>query len=69
MPRLWRARKTKIKTKKMTELILATANGIDLRHIGWKYYNEIKKKAMDKSSVSGLVIFLSIAFFIAIFVQ
>jgi hypothetical protein len=50
----------------MSELILATANGLDLRHIGWRYYNGIRKKVMDKSSASGLVLSLSIAFFIII---
>lgn len=50
----------------MSELILATANGLDLKYIGWKYYNQIRKKAMDNSSVSGLIISMSIAFFIVI---
>jgi len=36
-------------------------------HIGWKYYNNIKKKAMEQEfSLSGLLISLSIAFFIVI---
>ena len=35
------------------------------RHIGWKYYNLAKKKAMEQeSSWSGLLISLSIAFFV-----
>ena len=37
------------------------------RHIGWKYYNLAKKKAMEQeSSWSGLLISLSIAFFIVL---
>ncbi len=40
-------------------------NGFE--HIGWKYYNNIKKKAMEQEfSFSGLLISLSIAFFIVI---
>ncbi len=36
-------------------------------HIGWKYYNQIKKKAMEQEfSWSGLLLSLSIAFFIVI---
>ncbi|PLX26692.1 hypothetical protein C0583_06695 [Candidatus Parcubacteria bacterium] len=36
-------------------------------HIGWKYYNTIKKKAMEQEfSWSGLFLSLSIAFFIVI---
>jgi hypothetical protein len=36
-------------------------------HGGWKYYNSIKKKAMEQEfSWSGLIISLSIAFFIVI---
>lgn len=36
-------------------------------HIGWKYYNTIKKKAMEQEfSWSGLLISLSIAFFIVL---
>ena len=38
-----------------------------LDHVGWKYYNHIKKKAMEQEfSWSGLLISLSIAFFIVI---
>lgn len=34
-------------------------------HDGWKYYNTIKKKAMEQEfSWSGLIVSLSIAFFI-----
>ena len=41
--------------------------GLDFEHIGWKYYNQIKKKAMEQGfSWSGLFISLSIAFFIVI---
>ena len=39
----------------------------NLEHIGWKNYNLIKKKAMEREfSWSGLLISLSIAFFIVI---
>jgi flagellar basal body-associated protein FliL len=42
-------------------------NCFNLEHIGWKYYNTIKKKAMEQEfSWSGLLISLSIAFFIVI---
>ncbi len=41
------------------------ANCFNLEHIGWKNYNTIKKKAMEQEfSWSGLLISLSIAFFI-----
>jgi len=41
------------------------ANSFSLEHIGWKSYNTIKKKAMEQEfSWSGLLISLSIAFFI-----
>lgn len=46
---------------------MASANVLDFKHIGWKYYNQIRKKVMDESSVSGLFVSLSIAFFIVIF--
>ena len=43
------------------------ANCFNLEHIGWKNYNTIKKKAMEQEfSWSGLLISLSIAFFIVI---
>ncbi len=43
-------------------------NSLNLEsHIGWRYYNRFKKKAMDqKFSIAGLVVSLSIAFFIVI---
>ena len=41
---------------------------IKLGHINWKQYNIIKKKAMEQEfSWSGLVLSLSIAFFVVIF--
>ncbi|MDP2736344.1 MAG: hypothetical protein Q8O59_01000 [bacterium] len=41
------------------------ADCFNLEQIGWKSYNTIKKKAMEQEfSVSGLLISLSIAFFI-----
>ncbi|MEI6596630.1 MAG: hypothetical protein WCL13_00235 [bacterium] len=43
------------------------ADCFNLEHIGWKSYNTIKKKAMEQEfSWSGLLISLSIAFFIVI---
>jgi len=43
------------------------ADYFNLEHIGWKYYNTIKKKAMEQEfSWSGLLVSLSIAFFIVI---
>ena len=42
-------------------------HGEAIGHIGWKYYNTIKKKAMEQEfSWSGLFLSLSIAFFIVI---
>jgi len=50
------------------ENIQVKVNGLDFEHIGWKYYNTIRKKAMEQEfSWSGLLISLSIAFFIVIF--
>jgi len=51
----------------MAQTDIISADSFDFKHIGWKYYNQIRKKVMDKSSVSGLVVSLSIAFFIVIF--
>lgn len=43
------------------------ANSLDFKHIGWKSYNNIIKKAVEQEfSWSGLVVSLSIAFFIVI---
>ncbi|MBI2459530.1 MAG: hypothetical protein HYV53_03185 [Parcubacteria group bacterium] len=43
------------------------ANNFNLGYIGWKYYHTIKKKAVEQEfSWSGLLISLSIAFFIVI---
>ena len=45
------------------------ANGFDLKHIGWKTYNTVIKKAVEQEfpgNFGGLVISLSIAFFIVI---
>lgn len=43
------------------------ANCLNLERIGWKYYNTIRKKAVEQEfSWSGLFISLSIAFFIVI---
>ena len=41
------------------------ANSFNLEQIGWKYYNTIKRKAVEQEfSWSGLLISLSIAFFV-----
>lgn len=43
------------------------ADSINYNFIGWKSYNIIKKKAMEQEfSLSGLLLSLSIAFFIVI---
>ncbi len=43
------------------------ANGFEFHYIGWKYYNQVKKKAMEQEfSWSGLALSLSIAFFIVV---
>ncbi|MCK5510409.1 hypothetical protein KAI65_02605 [Candidatus Parcubacteria bacterium] len=42
-------------------------NFFDIRKNGWKYYNNIKKKAMEQEfSWAGLLLSMSIAFFIVI---
>ena len=46
---------------------VSNAQNIDISRIGWRYYNHIKKKAMEQEfSWTGLVLSLSIAFFIVI---
>lgn len=51
----------------MTNTEIISAESFDFKHIGWKYYNSIKKKAMEQEfSWAGLVVSLSIAFFIVI---
>lgn len=45
------------------------ANNLDFKHIGWKSYNNILKKAVEQEfpgKAGGLLISLSIAFFIVI---
>ena len=50
------------------ENIQIKANQLPFEQIGWKYYKKIKKKAMEQEfSWSGLLVSLSIAFFIVIF--
>jgi len=51
----------------MTNTGMVSANILDFKHIGWKYYNQLRKKVMDESPVSGLFVSLSIAFFIVVF--
>jgi len=44
-----------------------TIKNFNFSHSGWKYYNKIKKKAMEQEfSWSGFLISLSIAFFIVL---
>jgi len=51
----------------MSHSISSKANGFVLSHIGWRYYNQIRKKAMEQEfSWFGLLVDLSIAFFIVI---
>jgi len=46
---------------------LPVKNGAKKLQIGWKYYNNIKKKAMESEfSWSGLILSISIAFFIVL---
>ncbi len=46
---------------------IAENHEMAIGHVGWKYYNQIKKKAMEQEfSWSGLFLSLSIAFFIVI---
>ena len=50
-----------------TNIHVSGHNGLGLDHSGWKYYNSIKKKAMEQEfSWSGLLLSMSIAFFIVI---
>lgn len=50
-----------------TREMVFSHDGMNLEHIGWKYYNQIRKKAMEQEfSWAGLCISLSIAFFIVI---
>jgi len=49
-------------------MINTNAKADIISHIGWRYYNIIKKKAMEQEfSWPGLIISLSIAFFIVLF--
>lgn len=51
----------------MENKINANANSLNFEHIGWKYYKQIKKKAMEQEfSWTGLFLSLSIAFFIVV---
>lgn len=51
----------------MENITISTFGRINLEHSGWKYYNVIKKKAMEQEfSWAGFAISLSIAFFIVI---
>ena len=43
------------------------ADSANLRYASWQYYNSIKKKAMEQEfSWSGLLVSLSIAFFVVV---
>lgn len=51
----------------MTKNEFTLAGGFNIEQFGWKYYNQIRKKAMEQEfSWSGLVLSLSIAFFVVI---
>ena len=57
---------SKNKNKKMIN-VKTQANYLNLGNFGWRYYNSVKKKAMEQEfSWSGLILSLSIAFFIVI---
>lgn len=46
---------------------ISRADNLFIGQIGWRYYNKIKKKAMEQEfSWSGLLLSMSIAFFIVI---
>lgn len=52
----------------MENLHVSSLRTFNFEHVGWKYYNNIKKKAMEQEfSWSGLILSLSIAFFVVIF--
>lgn len=51
----------------MQSLPLSKANGLEFGQISWRYYNKIKKKAMEQEfSWSGFLVSMSIAFFIIV---
>ncbi len=51
----------------MNQVLISKASDINLDHVGWRYYNQIRKKAMEQEfSWFGLLVNLSIAFFIVI---
>jgi len=55
----------KNKNQNKMPLLKNQANCFNLERVGWKYYNTIRKKAVEQEfSWSGLTISLSIAFFI-----
>ncbi len=46
---------------------IPTTKSAEIAHFGWRYYNKIKKKAMEQEfSWSGFFLSMSIAFFIVI---
>jgi sensor histidine kinase YesM len=48
-------------------LINSQSGYLDIGNLGWKYYNSIRKKATEQEfSWSGLIISLSVAFFIVV---
>ena len=50
-----------------TNIHVSSQKPLVLGHVGWKYYSHIKKKAMEQEfSWTGLLVSLSIAFFIVI---
>lgn len=51
----------------MSQVLTSKVNAINFSHVGWRYYNQIRKKAMEQEfNTFGLLANLSIAFFIVI---
>jgi len=51
----------------MQSLPLSKVSGLEFGQISWRYYNKIKKKAMEQEfSWSGFLVSMSIAFFIIV---
>ena len=51
----------------MESLPLSKVSGLEFGQISWRYYNKIKKKAMEQEfSWSGFLVSMSIAFFIVV---
>ena len=51
----------------MNTITMPKANALEVGQIGWRYYNIIKKKAVEQEfSLSGLALSMSIAFFVVL---